>query len=71
MQMTLILNIFEKLALALGTIGLVGFVVCLISAIALSVNNKSIEPLYSVFPPQPWYLSFMYISIGFLFLIKY
>lgn len=32
MQMTLILNIFEKLALALGTIGLVGFVVCLISA---------------------------------------
>lgn len=76
MQMTLILNIFEKLALALGTIGLVGFVVCLIvvcliSAIALSVKNKSIEPLYSVFPPQPWYLSFMYISIGFLFLIKY
>ena len=69
--MTLILNIFEKLALALGTIGLVGFVVCLISAIALSVKNKSIEPLYSVFPPQPWYLSFMYISIGFLFLIKY
>lgn len=71
MQMTLILNIFEKLALALGTIGLVGFVVCLISAIALSVKNKSIEPLYSVFPPQPWSLSFMYISIGFLFLIKY
>jgi len=61
----------EKLALALGVIGLVGFAVHLIIAIVLSVKNKSIEPLYSVFPPQPWYLSFMYISIGFLFLIKY
>lgn len=71
MQMTLVFNICEKLAWALGLIGFVGFVVYLISAIALSVKNKSIEPLYSVFPPQPWYLSFMYISIGFLFLIKY
>lgn len=71
MQMTLILNICEKLALALGTIGLVGFIVCLIIAIRLSVKNKSIEPLCSVFPQQPWYLSFMYISIAFLFLIKY
>lgn len=71
MQMTLVFDICEKLAWALGLIGLIGFVVCLISAIALSVKNKSIEPLYSVFPPQPWYLSFMYISIGFLFLIKY
>lgn len=61
----------EKLALALGVIGLVGFAVHLIIAIVLSVKNKSIELLYSVFPPQPWYLSFMYISIGFLFLIKY
>lgn len=72
MQMTLIFNICEKLALALGIIGLVGFVVYLITAIVLSVKNKSIEPLCSVFPQeQPWYLSFMYISIGFLFLIKY
>lgn len=71
MQMTLILNICEKLALTLGTIGLIGFIVCLILAIGLSVKNKSIEPLCSVFPQQPWYLSFMYISIGFLFLIKY
>lgn len=72
MQITLILNICEKLALTLGTIGLIGFVVYLIIAIVLSVKNKSIEPLYSVFPQeQPWYLSFMYISIGFLFLIKY
>jgi hypothetical protein len=71
MQMTLILNICEKLALTLGTIGLIGFIVCLILAIELSVKNKSIEPLCSVFPQQPWYLSFMYISIGFLFLIKY
>lgn len=72
MQMTLILNICEKLALAFGIIGLVGFVTYLIIAIVLSVKNKSIEPLYSVFPQeQPWYLSFMYISIGFLFLIKY
>lgn len=52
MQMTLICNICEKLALTLGAIGLVGFAVYLISAIALSVKNKSIEPLYSVFPPQ-------------------
>lgn len=71
MQMTLILNIYEKLALVLGTIGLVGFVACLIFAIVLSVKNKSIKPLCSVFPPQPWYLSFMYISIASLFLIKY
>lgn len=72
MQMTLILNICEKLALAFGIIGLVGFVAYLIIAIVLSVKNKSIEPLYSVFPQeQPWYLSFMYMSIGFLFLIKY
>ena len=72
MQMTLIFNICEKLALVLGIIGLIGFVVYLIIAIVLSVKNKSIEPLYSVFPQeQPWYLSFMYISIGFLFLIKY
>lgn len=71
MQMTLIFNICEKLALAIGTIGLIGFMVCLISAIVLSVKNKSIEPLCSVFPQQPWYLSFMYIAIGFLFLIKY
>ncbi len=72
MQMTLILNICERLALALGIIGLVGFVVRLITAMVLSVKNKSIEPLCSVFPQeQPWYLSFMYISIGFLFLIKY
>lgn len=70
MQMTLIFNICEKLALALGIIGLVGFIVCLILAIELSVKNKSIEPLCSVFPQQPWYLSFMYISIGLLFLIK-
>jgi len=62
----------EKLALALGVIGLVGFAVHLIIAIVLSVKNKSIKPFYSVFPQeQPWYLSFMYISIGFLFLIKY
>jgi hypothetical protein len=61
----------EKLALALGVIGLVGFAVHLIIAIVLSVKNKSIKPFYSVFPQeQPWYLSFMYISIGFLFLIK-
>ena len=72
MQTTLILNICEKLAFALGIIGLVGFAVYLIIAIILSVKNKSVEPLYSVFPQeQPWYLSFMYISIGFLFLIKY
>ena len=72
MQMTLILNICEKLALAFGIIGLVGFVAYLIIAIVLSVKNKSVEPLCSVFPQeQPWYLSFMYISIGFLFLIKY
>ena len=71
MQMTLIFNICEKLALVLGIIGLVGFIVCLIFAIELSVKNKSIEPLCSVFPQQPRYLSFMYISIGFLFLIKY
>ena len=70
MQMTLILNICEKLALTLGTIGLIGFIVCLILAIELSVKNKSIEPLCQMFP-QPWSLSFMYISIGFLFLIKY
>lgn len=70
MQMTLILNICERLALALGIIGLVGFVVCLIISIVLSVKNKSIEPLCSVFPQQPWYLSFMYISTGLLFLIK-
>lgn len=70
MQMTLILNICEKLALTLGTIGLIGFIMCLILAIELSVKNKSIEPLCQMFP-QPWYLSFMYISIGFLFLIKY
>lgn len=62
----------EKLALALGVIGLVGFAVHLIIAIVLSVKNKSIKPFYSVLPQkQPWYLSFMYISIGFLFLIKY
>lgn len=61
----------EKLALALGVIGLVDFAVHLIIAIVLSVKNKSIKPFYSVFPQeQPWYLSFMYISIGFLFLIK-
>lgn len=71
MQMTLILNICEKLALTLGTIGLIGFIVCLILAIELSVKNKSIEPLCSVFPQQPWYLSFMYMSIISLFLIKY
>ena len=72
MQTTLILNICEKLAFALGIIGLVGFAVYLIIAIILSVKNKSVEPLYSVCPQeQPWYLSFMYISIGFLFLIKY
>lgn len=72
MQMTLILNICEKLALAFGIIGLVGFVAYLIIAIVLSVKNKSIEPLYSVFPQeQPWYLSFMYMSIISLFLIKY
>lgn len=72
MQMTLILNICENLALALGIIGLVGFVVRLITAMVLSVKNKSIEPLCSVLPQkQPWYLSFMYISIGLLFLIKY
>lgn len=72
MQMTLICNICEKLALTLGAIGLVGFAVYLIIAIVLSVKNKFIEPLYSVFPQeQPWYLSFIYISIGFLFLIKY
>ncbi|MBR9961137.1 hypothetical protein [Anaerostipes sp. Marseille-Q3525] len=71
MQMTLILNTCEKLALALGTIGLVGFVVCLIIAIKLSVKTKSIEPLHQIFPQQPWYLSFMYISIASLFLIKY
>lgn len=72
MQMTLILNICERLALAFGIIGLVGFVAYLIIAIVLSVKNKSIEPLYSVFQQeQPWYWSFMYISIGFLFLIKY
>lgn len=70
MQMTLILNICERLALALGIIGLVGFVVCLIISIVLSVKNKSIEPLCSVFPQQPWYLSFMYISTRLLFLIK-
>ena len=70
MQMTLILNICEKLALTLGTIGLIGFIVCLILAIELSVKNKSIEPLCSVFPQQPWYLSLMYISIIFSFLIK-
>lgn len=52
MQMTLIFNICEKLALAIGTIGLIGFMVCLISAIVLSVKNKSIEPLCSVFPQQ-------------------
>lgn len=68
MQMTLILNICEKLALAFGIIGLVGFVAYLIIAIVLSVKNKSIEPLYSVFPQeQPWYLSFMYVSIISLF----
>lgn len=62
----------EKLALALGVIGLVGFAVYLIIAIELGVKNKSIKPFYSVLPQeQPWYLSFMYISIGFLFLIKY
>lgn len=72
MQMTLIFNICENLALALGIIGLIGFVVRLITAMVLSVKNKSVEPLCSVFPQeQPWYLSFMYISIGFLFLIKY
>lgn len=72
MQMTLIFNICENLALALGIIGLIGFVVRLIAAMVLSVKNKSVEPLCSVFPQeQPWYLSFMYISIGFLFLIKY
>lgn len=71
MQMTLIFNICENLALALGVIGLVGFVRRLIIAIVLSVKNKSVKPLYSVLPQeQPWYLSFMYISIGFLFLIK-
>ena len=68
MQMTLILNICEKLALAFGIIGLVGFVAYLIIAIVLSLKNKSIEPLYSVFPQeQPWYLSFMYMSIISLF----
>jgi|GEM_PF-2759927 len=71
MQMTLILNICEKFALALGTIGLIGFIACLIIAIELSAKNKSIEPLRQIFPPQPWYLSFMYISIASLFLIKY
>lgn len=72
MQMTLILNICEKLALAFGIIGFVGFVVYLIIAIVLSVKNKSIKPLHSVFPQeQPWYLSFMYVSIISLFLIKY
>lgn len=71
MQMTLILNVCEKLALTIGIIGLVGFVVCLIIAIKLSVKNKSIEPLCQIFPPQPWYLSFMYVSIAFLFLVKY
>ena len=35
----------EKLALALGVIGLVGFAVHLIIAIVLSVKNKSIKPL--------------------------
>lgn len=39
MQMTLIFNICEKLALAIGTIGLIGFMVCLISAIGLSVKT--------------------------------
>lgn len=72
MQMTLVFNICEKLAWALGLIGVVGFTVYLIIAIVLSVKNKSIEPLYSVFrQEQPWYWNFMYISIGFLFLIKY
>lgn len=52
MQMTLVFDICEKLAWALGLIGFVGFTVYLIIAIALSVKNKSIEPLYSVFPPQ-------------------
>ena len=67
MQMTLVFNICEKLAWALGLIGVVGFTVYLIIAIVLSVKNKSIEPLCSVFPQQPWYLSFMYISTGLLF----
>lgn len=40
MQMTLILNICEKLALTLGTIGLIGFIVCLILAIELSVKTN-------------------------------
>ena len=62
--MTLILNICEKLALTLGTIGLIGFIVCLILAIELSVKNKSIEQMCRVFQQQPWYLSFMYISNG-------
>ena len=40
MQMTLILNICEKLALAFGIIGLVGFVAYLIIAIVLSVKTN-------------------------------
>ncbi len=40
MQMTLICNICEKLALTLGTIGLIGFIVCLILAIELSVKTN-------------------------------
>ena len=42
----------EKLALALGVIGLVGFAVHLIIAIVLSVKNKSIKPFYSVLPQE-------------------
>lgn len=49
MQMTLILNTFEKLALMLGLIGVVGFAVCLINAIAMSIKSKSMEPLSHVF----------------------
>ena len=40
MQMTLILNIFEKLALTLGVIGLVGLVGRLIIAFVLSVKTN-------------------------------
>lgn len=40
MQMTLILNIFEKLALTLGTIGLIGFIVCLVIAIVQSAKTN-------------------------------
>lgn len=69
MQKAIILNMLTKLSVGLGIFGLAGLALYLITAIVRSVKNKSATPFFEIFPRQPWYFSFINISITTMLLV--